>query len=317
MPAPITQKFYASGKGNGLPFCPEKKNVSSFTYWMTLGGTQKGNVPTPAEIQLSLVNAWLLYWNLYKVNATFFDVSSTGTEFHIDFEDEANNEHSWFSTFTAYKEDMSYPKNRLCTVSLFLNDDPDSFDYEYADFEIGVAYSKYPIRHGLSSNFYGDINVNGPVPPSRKNGTPIVRMYDGLTSDETKFVGYGINSDWTDMVENPDSFIFERVGSGINGSYIGGPPDAWVSLLSYATPGKNGDDTDNVIGYGNIPIAVNRVNTGASIPVVVCTYTLGDGAPIQAVVDTETRTSKYVNSADPDYAEGIQIDSIEFYDTFT
>ncbi len=65
---PTTQKFRSRGVGNGLPYCPPKVDVSSYDYWMTLGGTQKGNLPTGKQILLSLKNAIKLFWGLYGLN---------------------------------------------------------------------------------------------------------------------------------------------------------------------------------------------------------------------------------------------------------
>ena len=64
---PTATPFTALGKGNGFPFCATKQDVSSYYKWVTLGGTQKGNAPTVAEKNASLINAMKLFWNAYEL----------------------------------------------------------------------------------------------------------------------------------------------------------------------------------------------------------------------------------------------------------
>lgn len=63
---PKAKPFITLGRFNGFPYCPAKIDVSDYE-WITLGGTQKGNSPTPEEIDLSYRNAMKLYWNIFSV----------------------------------------------------------------------------------------------------------------------------------------------------------------------------------------------------------------------------------------------------------
>ena len=74
----LTTPFNSLGMGNGFPLCPQNVDVSGYDMWITLGGTEKGSVPTAAEIALSRVNAMNLFWNLYQVNLTA-TTNSAGT----------------------------------------------------------------------------------------------------------------------------------------------------------------------------------------------------------------------------------------------
>lgn len=73
---PIAESFNALGAGNGFPYCLPKVDMTDLdgdgsgitaNLWTTLGGTQKGSLPTQSEISLSLENAMKIYWNLYSV----------------------------------------------------------------------------------------------------------------------------------------------------------------------------------------------------------------------------------------------------------
>ena len=66
---PTADPFNALTKGNGLAFCASKVDVSGFDKWQTLGGYRDsaasgGTAVTAAQIQTSLDNAMLLYWNM-------------------------------------------------------------------------------------------------------------------------------------------------------------------------------------------------------------------------------------------------------------
>lgn len=45
-------------------------DVSNVDYWITLGGTQKGQTPTPEQIALSLKNAGKAFWLSYSLTAS-------------------------------------------------------------------------------------------------------------------------------------------------------------------------------------------------------------------------------------------------------
>ena len=76
---PSATQFSASVNRNGFPFCPEKQDVSSYDFWTTLGGTQKGETATESEKSLSVVNAMQLYWNFYDCSFTSSASSPLGS----------------------------------------------------------------------------------------------------------------------------------------------------------------------------------------------------------------------------------------------
>ncbi len=82
------QEFYASGRGNGFPFCPSSRDASSDDYWITLSGHKKGDVFADEDARLSSIEesrklAMKLFWNLDVINlstaADSFD-NETGYE---------------------------------------------------------------------------------------------------------------------------------------------------------------------------------------------------------------------------------------------
>ena len=64
---PTADSFTALGEGNGFAaFDYNRVDVSSFDFWVTLGGyakTSSGNV-TPEQINKSRINAMKLFWNV-------------------------------------------------------------------------------------------------------------------------------------------------------------------------------------------------------------------------------------------------------------
>lgn len=120
---PTVQQFYASGKGNGFPFCLEKVNVADkgdgtpYDYWTTLGGYNKEDADadievTPEQISLSLQNAWRLHWMFYRIDAyNEFDSGGTVNDF-LDVD--GNSERTSGSLLFWGEPD---PKDRVCRSS--------------------------------------------------------------------------------------------------------------------------------------------------------------------------------------------------------
>jgi hypothetical protein len=155
---PTADAFNALGAGNGFANCPTKIDVSSFAKWQTLGGfkdTDSGS-PTAAQIALSLENAMRIYWNLNGLNpsANSDGVVTAGSP----------------SGGTGI-EDVSagVPKTRVCGTDVTA--DPKIYNLPYSD-------------TSTSGNNSADVDVN----------IFIVRMYDGVTTDEDNFVGHGISA---------------------------------------------------------------------------------------------------------------------------
>ncbi len=153
---PVAEQFNAFGRGNGFPYCLPEVDVSTYDYWVTLGGTQKGSSPTQAEIDLSLANAMKLFWNYNGHTSLFQDGPfQRGATINID--------QGQFQSLRSNREDVSLPfkpKDRVCLVDYYLVDAED-----------------------------------GPAPPNTISGfftryyPRVVRMYN-----DDLFLGYGVSN---------------------------------------------------------------------------------------------------------------------------
>jgi len=160
---PTSQKFASRGAGNGFPFCPEKVDVSvpEITLWTTLSGWSKESTPANDEakaqsISESLANAMKLFWNFNGASA---DSYNSG--------------------------DAIIPP-----VSYQYSIDMDAGDYDYLSFRKLSGGSdldnKTPSERACYRSFFA-----GSVGDSFSLQVRIVRMYDGATTSEDNFVGYG------------------------------------------------------------------------------------------------------------------------------
>tara|TARA_R110001592_G_scaffold119172_2_gene322124 strand:- start:239 stop:1048 length:810 start_codon:yes stop_codon:yes gene_type:complete len=155
---PTADSFAALGKGNGFPFCVTRKiDVSSKEKWTTLGGTQKGSSPSNSEIQTSLANAVKIFWN---TNELLGSVASSKTSTALPSIIYRKKDSSVFNPTT----DPEQPKDRACGRSNY-------FDYR----------NYYTVGQSNSQKL-GFINLM------------IMRMYNGDSSNENNFVGYGLES---------------------------------------------------------------------------------------------------------------------------
>ena len=181
---PTATPFKALGKGNGFPFCPAKVDVSAYDYWSTLGGFKKtdGGTPTNQQIADSLGNAMKLFWNLNGASATFEDNNPTSETTEIDM-DAGTYESISFGSETGNQP----PIDRVC-------------------FEGYASYN----------------SVNYPLPTP----DPIVeldifmgirRLYNGSTSNEDNFIGYGTNGVAFDLTGGA-FYVFLFIGSYMDGT---------------------------------------------------------------------------------------------------
>ena len=79
---PTATSFTALGRGNGFPFCADRVDVSSYDFWVTLGGyakTSSGDV-TQEQINNSRINAMKLFWNVNSLTVA----STVGDNTTID-----------------------------------------------------------------------------------------------------------------------------------------------------------------------------------------------------------------------------------------
>jgi hypothetical protein len=179
---PVAEKFKALGAGNGFPYCLPKVNVLDFTKWTTLSGfnNESGGTPTQTQIDNSFALALKLFWNL---NGITFDVVETHTlvpsnnysvTVEIDGSTAVDN-----SPLTYEEDGTSITWANLGGDTVKENQEPK----ERVSYRSGSIYkSMYRANEG-----YNDYSCS-------LQYLRIVRMYDGVTTNEDNFVGYGVRS---------------------------------------------------------------------------------------------------------------------------
>ena len=211
---PTATTFQAKGKRNGFPFCASKIDVSEYDNWITLGGTEKGNNPTDEEKSTSLENAMKLWWNYYSATGSFSasssNVDGSGSVTHTDEE---------VIIKAIGEEDALEPVNRSCKGTDPFPFRNDSLVTQFAD------------EDNVVNNFaFGFITA----------GTDqfIRRMYNGTTSDESNFVGYGVSrlcvSSATALTAGGTSDVEVEisVGSFLDGTnFTGSDPNVNLTFL--------------------------------------------------------------------------------------
>ena len=161
--------FTALGAGNGFPFCPDKVNVFAYDHWTTLGGVDKSNPATSQElIEKSRKAAMALYWNFegLKYNATQTNIKVVPND----------GTYTATATITQYSSDGTVdevqPKDRVCG---------------YMPLGAGAFDSDSDQDPEIQPKVSADVTFQC-VPFF---GTSICAMYNGVTSNESNFVGYG------------------------------------------------------------------------------------------------------------------------------
>jgi hypothetical protein len=142
--------------GTGLPLDIEKVDVSGFDFWTTLGGFVKGSTGKPTVAQQGLKQACNLYWNLNSINA---DCEVTGSN-TID------TAFAKVSSLTVGFNGNPEPKNRATG----------SFSEDRINDQQTIGSDPF-----WTASSQLDFGVE-----------TIARFYDGPTSDENNFVGYGL-----------------------------------------------------------------------------------------------------------------------------
>jgi hypothetical protein len=150
--------FSTYGAYNGFPYCTAKIDVSGYDFWTTLSGYNEAGsstAVTAAQIESSLQKAAQLYWNLWKL------------VYEYDDPDDATYgtfyETVWMDTTTeppTVATDEHPPSNRVCGSS------SDRALETWNEFVV-LTYSDFAVA----------------------------RLYNGVTTDEDNFVGYGFNGD--------------------------------------------------------------------------------------------------------------------------
>ncbi len=171
--------FTALGRGNGFPFCASKVDVSSFDFWVTLGGyakTSSGNV-TQDQINNSRINAMKLFWNVNSLTVAS-TVGSAGylagsggysSEKTFNFKNGDYDSLRWFGEGAANQKNKE-PFERVCI---------NSFDAEYDLDSREVDAGGVP-QTGIDSKATLNVFVRA--------------MYNGVVTDPNNFIGYGASN---------------------------------------------------------------------------------------------------------------------------
>ena len=153
---PTATPFNALGAGNGFRYCPSKVDVSVYDHWTTLSGVNK-NSPGASDslIAESLELGMKIYWNLFSC------VAPTNVTFSSTADPPLPSESSSVSNLDVSSHSNSEPMDRVC----------------------GHARA----TDSQSSNPGGRTNCQLLL----SAGAYLVRMYNGVTTDESNFVGIG------------------------------------------------------------------------------------------------------------------------------
>ena len=211
---PTATSFTALGKGNGFRFCTLGVDVSEYDHWITLGGTRKGNTATESEKSLSLVNAMRVFWNLHSATASFTATWSAG---NLNF-----NKSLLDHEYVIEEE----PKERICKNITQPNISSTS-----------MTLAELNETGGTGCGTLGRFQVLSPL-----------RMYNGSTSDESKFVGYGVSI-----------LFFGTSGGGHpEGTVSGGATIRVASFLNGTT--ESGQDGPDPQGDPSVVFFNNRAS---------------------------------------------------------
>lgn len=250
---PTATQFSTKGLRNGFPFCLRKVDVSGFDRWSTLGGYTKDSVGAVTQSQIidSLVNAAKLYWTAFSMTVGLVEtsggVAGTEQEFSVD----ADND---------LVAGAAQPRERACGDGMAISDTDLTND-------------------GRNLDSFLEID--------NTNTDPIVRMYDGATTDEGNFVGYGIDENGSQPT---------RIQTGISGSL-----SVFVSLFSYGfiTLEGLGESVDN------------QYITIDGIPFNCEAYALSTTNPSGQTVDASNLTAEAIDSSGDGMQ--VQIKGLGFY----
>ena len=256
---PTATPFTALGRGNGFSFCPNKVDVSGYDYWVTLGGYKKTDTgdPTQAQVNLSLKNAMQLFWNLDGWTGLLSFAGASDPYREITSLSMKNGDYYTYYANeldgTQVNEPDFDPKDRVC----------------YKSFEVEKM-----VEDPISGIFLG--------------GAP-VRMYNGDTSDEDNFVGYGFD---------------QIISASLSYQYY----FLYFSSYQDGTPASSTNDWED-ISYVEIPTNIE----GITIPAVghIESYYFGAGG-IPDDFDIYSWGSLQFEQSNPNEC-AFKIDSLDFY----
>ena len=301
---PTATSFTALGKGNGFPFCfSSKVDVSEYDNWVTLGGVSSG-IATQAEINESFINAMKLYWNLHSFEGS---ISASGES---DVGGETNSHsvevQNKIVKITNAEDNPFQPNLRSCTTTVggaYSEQDPEQEPGEPRPVEKSTASMQASVGRG---------NIS--------------KMYDGDTSNESNFLGYGIGGFFLNLRAfsntNPtgSSAVIEATVQVQIGSFLEGDTDAGVD------PGNSNIKFDQVASqqsFGGIPFrALTRCQSfiiasttfGATPIKVYGLNASGLSGTIESTLETTIGSQNQISlSIETDVSAEINPSSLAFY----
>jgi len=164
---PTATPFTALGAGNGFPFCPPKVNIADHDYWTTLSGWSKVSTPADdaakaASINESLQLAMKLFWNFNGLSVANNGTNPNGSSFSFP-----------------WSVDMEAGVGESESIVFVKIGSPYSASNENKTPRERVCYKRFSVTDEFGSSYLG---------------VGIVRMYNGVTTDEGNFVGYGTDN---------------------------------------------------------------------------------------------------------------------------
>jgi hypothetical protein len=159
---PTADSFTALGMGNGFPFCPPKVDVSSYDLWSTIDGYNKSTVGVRTASGIIESRRLSMLYIWNTYQITGAVTVSSDTLANVNSEDNTPS------------GDALNPKSRVC-----LENNEGFGDYIETEDDDG-----FPVA---------SLGLNVPL--------GITAMYDGSTSNESNFIGYGIADATQDGIE--------------------------------------------------------------------------------------------------------------------
>lgn len=267
---PEAEPFAALGRGNGFPYCLIKSDISSFTYWVTLGDYKKtdadSGVPvTQEQIDLSFENAMRLFWNIYRLN---IDVEVVGEKNGVS--DTITYDFFGVNFFNENNEEIeeAEPFKRVCQTS--------------SNRRVGSAIPE------------DEENKPGYWANQLEWGVNIHRYYNGDSSNEGNFIGYGLGNL---LLNSTLGAVSDRNSSSSSIRCIA------RYALDSITP--FGISTSDAVGY----------TTVSGIPLVYAARAIAATSSPSDPPETETVSSSGAIAIAPTYGTTAKIEnpSFEFY----
>jgi hypothetical protein len=172
-----TQEFFASGMGNGFPFCLSKIDVSGYDKWTTLGGWNKTSVGTPNHSEIGLNQASKLWWMFNGVTAQgqkfVSGIEDESVTVSVDHENHPNSGTDAGPPFVEYTStNFVDPKYRICE--------------SFVSARANATVSGLSVTYNATDEYYPEDEFSATA--------TIFRLYNGETSNESNFVGYGVGA---------------------------------------------------------------------------------------------------------------------------